>query len=365
MPYYPETTVVMGLARITRERRLPPNAAPRPSHTLLPGSTAEAVNTVLEGDIFREYRILDVAEELRLRRPSPEQLAEIIMVKEGQRALVGQELARRGSGRRARVLASPAEGQVVLVDGSRIILQLSERTLEIKAGIPGRVEEADSRFVRLTGNGALIQCVWGNGGYVYTSYKFLPEGGFVALSKQDPRISEYRQTVLISPQPVDKGALLVAQQQQIAGVVAPSMASNLREFALQLTFPVLLTEGFGQRRPTALIYRLLQDNMGRQASFNASVPDHWSPDRPEIMIQLPSEGIVPRTPALDQPVRVGAPVRITRAPWDGLVGEVVELPTQPQRLANGLRLPCARVRLPDDRVEWVALANVELLGQPV
>lgn len=365
MPYHPETTVIMGLARIQRERSLPPQAVPRPTHTLVTGSQVEAVNTVLEGDILKEYRILDVTQALKLRNPSPEYLAELITIREGQRILVGQELARRGHGRRAKVLSAPAEGQVVRIEGSRIIIQLSERPVEMKARIPGRVEEADDRTVRLTGNGALIQCAWGNGGYSYDVYRFLPEDGFVGLSKQDPRISKYRRVVVISPQPINKGDLMVAQQQEVAGVVAPCMPVNLREFAMQLKFPVLLTEGFGKRRPTALIYRLLQDNMGRQAAFDAAIPDPWSREQPEIMIQLPSEGILPPTPALTQELYVGAQVRITRAPWDSLIGEVVDLPATPQRLENGLRVPCARVLLPGDRTVMVALANIELLGQPV
>lgn len=365
MPYHPETSVIMGLARIQRERRLPPEAVARSTHTIISGATVEAVNVVLEGDVYREYRIIDVAAHFKLRDPGEEELAEIIQVQAGQRALVGQELARRGKGRRTKTLISPAEGQVIRVEGSRIILQLSERAVEIKARMPGKVEDADNRAVRILGTGALIQCAWGNGKFTYDAYRFLPEDGFVGLSKLDPRISEYRRVVVVSPHPINKGDLLVAQQQEAAGVVAPCMPSNLREFAMQLTFPVLLTEGFGQRRPTALVYRLLQDNMGRQAAFDAAIPDHWSHNRPEIMIQLPSEGILPPTPALDQALVEGAQVRVTRAPWDGMVGEVVELPDMPQRLPNGLRLPCARVRLPGDRVELVALANLELLGPPV
>jgi hypothetical protein len=140
------------------------------------------------------------------------------------------------------------------------------------------------------------------------------------------------------------------------------MPSNLREFAMQLKFPVLLTEGFGQRRPTALIYNLLQSNMGRQAAFDAASPDRWSSVRPEIMIPLPSGGVVPPVPALDQSLEVGAQVRITRAPWEGMIGEVIELPAAPEVAESGLRLPCARVRLPTNREGLIPLANVELLG---
>jgi hypothetical protein len=362
MSTYPETTIIQGLARIQRERRLPPQAIPRPVH-LVAGQAVDAVNVVLEGDILKQYRILDVAAFFDIRQA--QKAAELIEVTAGQRIQFGQELARRGKGRRARTMLSPVEGQVVRIEDSRIIIQASERRVEIQAKVPGELVSVEPNAVQVVGNGAIIQCAWGNGQYGFSPYRFVPEHGFVGLSKLDVRISEYRHVVIISPAPINKGDLMVAQQQEVAGVVAPSMPSNLREFAMQLTFPVLLTEGFGQRRSTELIYTLLQSNMGRQAAFDAVVPDPWSKDRPEIVIPLPSGGTLPPAPALDQPVAVGARVRIIRAPGYGRIGEVVALPNGPQVVGSGLRLPCARVRLSDERVVVVPLANLELLGQTV
>lgn len=362
MPTYPETTIIQGLARVQRERRLPPQAIPRPVH-IVAGQTVDAVTVVLEGDILKRYRILDVGAFFDIRQA--QKAAELIEVSEGQRIQVGQELARRGKGRRAKSMLSPVDGQVVRIEDSRIIIQARERTVEIQAKIPGELVLVEPNAVQVAGNGAIIQCAWGNGQFAFRPYRFLPDEGFVGLSKLDVRISEFRHVVIISPAPITKGDLLVAQQQDVAGVVAPSMASNLREFAMQLTFPVLLTEGFGQRRPTELIYTLLQSNMGRQAAFDAAVPDPWSKDRPEIVIPLPSGGTLPPRPALDQPVAVGARVRIIRAPGYGRIGEVVALPDAPQVVGSGLRLPCARVKLPNERVVVVPLANLELLGQTV
>lgn len=359
MPYYPETTVIQGLAHVIRDRRLPKEVMPRVSH-LVAGTDAEAMHVVLEGEVLREYRIFDVAAALKER--DLDRLAAMLEVGEGERVRAGQDLARRGKGRRGKVLVSPANGLVVRIHEGRIVLQISERSVEVQAKLPGEIEKVESHLVRIAGNGAIMQCAWGNGRFCYEAFRFLPQDGFVGLSRLDPRISEFRGVVIISPFPINKGDLMVAQQQEASGVVAPSMPSNLREFALGLTFPVLLTEGFGQKRPTALIYNLLRDNMGRQAAFDAATPDRWSGERPEIVIPLPSGGVAPPTPVLDRPLRVGAQVRILRAPWDGLIGEVVELPETPQVVTNGLRVPSAKVRLPGERIGLVPLANLELLG---
>ncbi|HEX3050564.1 MAG TPA: hypothetical protein VHP83_07920 [Aggregatilineaceae bacterium] len=358
MPYYPETTIIQGLARIQRERRLPPTAEPRPTHTIQ-GAPVDPIHVVLEGDLLKDFRILDVAKLLNIRDP---EFASTVITAQVGRVQVGQELARRGKGRRAKVVQSPADGVIVGIEGSRIIMQVAERSIEILARIQGEIISAEPHVVKMTGNGALIQCAWGNGGFCYEAYRWLPEEGFAGLSKLDVRISEFRNVVIVTPQPINKGDLLVAQQQEVAGVVAPSMPANLREFVMQLKFPVLLTEGFGSRRPTGLIYTLLQSNMGRQAAFDAVVPDRWSWERPEIMIPLPSGGVLPPTPVLDKALDLGSQVRITRAPWDGLIGEIVDFPAAPQVVGSGLRLPSAKIMLSNGQAVMVPLANLELLG---
>ncbi len=361
MPYYPELTVIQGFTTVVRTRKLPPHAIADAPQVVL-NEPVDAVQTVLVGEILGDYHIIDVAAELKIKNPTPQRMDEILRVEEGMRVQFGQEIARTGKGRRTRVLYAPVDGVVTAILDHRLVLQEARQALELKARIPGQVSAADTHQVTITGRGALIQCAWGNGGYAYRAYRFLPPDGFAGLSKMDPRISEYRNVVIISPAPLNIGDLMVARQQNVAGVVAPSMSADLREFAMQLTFPVLLTEGFGHRRPTTLIYRLLQENMGRQAAFDAVQPERWADDRPEIMIPLPAEGMAPPAPSPDQALLVGTQVRITRAPGDGLVGTIEALPQTPLVLENGLRVPCAQVRLSADRVVPVPLANLELLG---
>lgn len=248
------------------------------------------------------------------------------------------------------------------MDDGRIIIQASERAVEVLARTPGEVESVENDIVRISGVGAVMQCAWGNGRFFFGGYQLLPEEGFAALRTLDPTISPYRAQMIISPLPIAQADLLLAQRQEAAGVVAPGMPASLREFALGLTFPVILTEGFGRRQPTALIYRLLQSNMGRQAAFDAATPDHWRWERPEIVLPLPAGGTFPEAPSLTRALAVGAEVRLTRAPWDGLLAQVVALPPTPQVIDNGLRTQCARVRLPNNREVLVPLANLELLG---
>lgn len=361
MPHYPETNVIKGLARVIRHRQLPRGVVHR--RTLVTaGAQVSAVTVVLQGEVLREYHVLDVAQALKWPKATPAQIAEAILVTAGQRVRLGQELAQRGRGRRQRVLQAPTEGEVVEVDEGRIILQSSERAVEVLARIPGEVESVENDVVRISGTGAVIQCAWGNGQFFFGSYVFLPQEGFVALRQADLAMSPYRGKMLISPVPVERAELTIARQAQVAGVVAPGMPASLREFAMGLTFPVMLTEGFGHRQPTTLIYRLLHSNMGRQAAFDAALPERWSGERPEIVIPLPAGGMYAEAPSVLRALEVGDQVRLTRAPWDGVLAEVVALPAGAQVIGNGLRVQCARVRLPNKREVIVPLANLETLG---
>ncbi len=360
MPYYPETSVVMGLARVQRERKLPRGVVPREMQAT-PRTDIEAFQVVLQGDVLGEFHTVD-ASSLVKKASDPSEVAGYIEVRQGQHVEAGQVLARRGRGRRIKTVIAPVNGQVMRIEGTEIVLQVIERSVEVYAGIPGQVEQAENNTVLISATGALIQCAWGNGQLCFETFRMLPEDGFNGLSQIDMRISEYRRVVVISPDPLTKRDLAIAEQQEVAGIVAPCMPSNLRELALRLTFPVILTEGFGPRRPTDAIFQLLGSSVGRQAAFNAAIPDRWTGERPEILIPLPSGGAMPPAPTVDRALQVGDRVRIVRAPWDGLVVEVVELPSVPQVTESGLRLPSARVKLPSGRMTAIALVNLELLG---
>ena len=155
----------------------------------------------------------------------------------------GQVLAQRGRGRRTTTITAPTRGRVD-PRGHKIVLQRIERTVEVFAGIPRRGRLTENGTVVISGTGA-DQCAWGNGP-LCTDVRFLPDDGFIGLAAQDVRISEYRRVVVVSPEPLparpgDRGG-------PGGGGRRARVCLHLREFALG-PFPIVLTEGFGQRRP--------------------------------------------------------------------------------------------------------------------
>jgi hypothetical protein len=236
----------------------------------------------------------------------------------------------------------------------------------VKAMCPGEITSIrGSSEVLLETVGALIQCAWGNGKREYVSYRMEPSGGIEAISHGQIDSAEYRNVALVVNRPIlDTSVFRVAFDLELAALVAPSMPSNLRELALRQTIPVILTDGFGKQPMSEVIFKLLSDNVGRPALFDATEPERWSTSRPEIIIPLPAGTAGnPPTPEVDQPVIEGATVRATRAPFAGMTGRVRRLVETPRSVENGLRLAGAEVQLTSGQTVFVPLANLELLGR--
>ena len=88
--------------------------------------------------------------------------------------------------------------------------------------------------------------------------------------------------------------------------------------------------------------------------------------RPEIVIPLDStnghtaEGTAG---AFAAPLEIGAPVRIIRDPWFGVLGKVSDLPHEPRVLASGSKARVLEVTSRSGERLIVPRANVEIIGE--
>lgn len=364
MAYYPQTTVVMGMTTIRRERRLPPHAIGEVKVTL--NALVDPATVVLQGAVPSDFVILDALKALGLRRADEIDPETMLQVEVGEVVDEGQPILAIGSGRRGRAFNSPIRAVFARLEGSRVILQTNPVPVEVQALSPGIVTSIrENRLVLVETTGSLVQGAWGNGKGVYAQLSLEPEGGLEGL-QGDEWMKQYQGTAMVINRPIVNPAIfMIANAQDIAALIAPSMRSNLREAALRLPYPVLLTEGFGEMQMSEVVYNLLRSNQNRAATIDAIEPSRWSTERPEIVIPLPSGGAKPRVPEKDQPLVEGAVVRLTRAPLAGKTGRVRRVLTDPRPVENGLRLAGAEVLLPDEQIVFVPLANLELLGRPV
>jgi hypothetical protein len=154
------------------------------------------------------------------------------------------------------------------------------------------------------------------------------------------------------------------EEKGLAGVIAPSMDTSLIDQALAMKSAIMLTEGFGDMTMGYNVYNLLSEYDGHQVIVDAHLPNRWEVRAPEVIVNLaPKEGEIPARPNIMLTLREGMNVRVTRAPYAGLTGLVVDLPESPVLLDNGLRIRCAQVELVIGETVFVPLTNIEVLGR--
>lgn len=357
MSYHPDQRFVTAMTTIRRYALLPEEALG--SVSVQEGARVDQRDVVAHGALPSRHLILDAARFLRLRKP--EQLDSLMLVKVGEAVNARQPLAGKSATRGRRLLA-PARGLVAHVGDGRIILREMPQLLDLEAGVRGRVVEIQAgRGVVIETIGALVQGVWGNNRRVLATLRLEPEEGVENIT-QDSLEMQYVGVVVVTRRPLRRASLRVMREQGFSGIIAPTMASRLRDEALQAEGAILLTEGFGSARMSNLVYSLLSDFDKRQVTVDALTPTRWDSRRPEVIINLPAEQ---RPPGINPMLSVqrGLMVRATRAPHAGSTGKVVDLPKSPVLLDNGLRVPCAQVEFISGETAFVPLANLEYYGK--
>jgi len=352
---------MLAWTTVRRERMLPETAVGI-TH-VVKGKTVNLRDVIAQGSVPARFVFIDAMPILRLRRP--EELDSLIIPEIGENVEEGQVLAGRRTDRGRRVF-SPVNGIFLYAGEGRLIIQETPAVIDVEAGLVGNVIEVyPNRGAVIEAYGALVQGVWGNGRRVIGALRLEPEDGLESIFDDQAIGQRYSGTVVLTRRALKDISLSVIADQSIGGVIAPSMDPALIERALHLPAAILLTEGFGDLRMSNQLYSLLEEFVERQATVDAIVPDRWEDtNRPEVFINLPARsGDRPPAPRIEQPVRVGEQVRLTRAPHIGSIGEITHLPKTPRLLDNGLRVPCAQVVLVTGESVMVPLANLEVLGK--
>jgi hypothetical protein len=357
MSFYPDQRFVSDLIRLRRDVRLPDGALG--GVVVSKGQAVEIRNKVARGIIPNRHIIIEAANELGLRDFSA--LKNLMLVKERTRILEKDPIAGKDPKRGKRVFA-PKDGMVVFVGEGRIIFQEMPRVVELEAGVRGTVVDVvNEREVRIEAVGALVQGVWGNGRNVITTMRMEPSGGIEEMPR-DELDTNYRNEIIISTHPITPEVLEVAEFRGFGGIVAPSMSAGLLDEALAWQGAILLTEGFGEMRMSPSTLELLKEFDNYQATLNASLVNRWEMRRPELVISR-SSGDNIAVPGMFDGIKRGAIVRITREPYGGLIGKVLELPKKAMLLENGLRVMSAKVELTTTGQQFfVPLASIEFVS---
>lgn len=357
--HYADQRHMIAWTTVRRQRLLPDGAI-----GVVEAQNRQHVNlrdVIARGSVPSRYVFVDAMEALKLRRAAD--LDGLMLVQIGEDVEAGQVLAGRSATRGRRVI-SPVTGILVHADEGRIIIQETPELMDLEAGLVGQVVEVlPGRGVVIEAYGALVQGVWGNGRRLIGPLRMEPEDGLEAIF-DDSIDRQYSGSIVVTRRTLKEASFVAIEGQNIGGVIAPSMDASLYEQALQTNVAMILTQGFGDIRMNVQLANLLEGFVGRQTTLDAFLPSRWESRRPEIFINLPVRaGERPPEPNIGQVLRPGMTVRLTRAPYAGWIGEVVDLPNAPQMIDNGLRVRCARVALVTGETTLVPLANLEVFGR--
>jgi len=356
--YYLDQRYASPLTVIRREAMLPEEALGNVRTTV--GKRVDVRDVVANGVVPSRYIVLNGLDFFNLRKP--EQLDELMLVERGDVVEPKQAVAGKRADRGKRMF-SPVRGLLSRVIDGRIILQEMPDVMDVEAGVRGRVINVEpGRGVVIEAIGAQTQGVWGNGNRVIGLLRLEPADGLASVDP-DSLEQRYAGVVALTRRPLSPEAFTVLEEQNIAGVVAPSMDATLMPRALAWEGALILTEGFGSSRMSTVVYNMLSEFAEQVATLDAYTPSRFETRTPEVIINVGDREAKPTPPNVMLALRENMTVRVTREPHTGITGKILSLPKSPVRLPNGLRVPCAQVELVSGEKTFVPIANLEVLGR--
>jgi hypothetical protein len=344
---------VLPLTSIVRERLLPV-AGKVTAHM---NQRVSPTDVIAEASFAREHALLDVARTFGVSNTAADKL---IKVNEGDRVSVGALIAESG-GIFSRAIRAPRPGRVMVVGGGQVLMEVGDTRVELKAGLPGQIIQIiPERGVVIRTTGGLIQGTWGNGRIDNGEMRVLIEKPDDVLTADRLDMS-MRGNVILGGHVRDVETLRAGAEQQIRGLIIPSMLSSLIQTAYQMRYPILVLDGFGVLSMNSAAFKLLSTNNKREVTVNAEHFDRYSSNRPEVIIPLPVTN-EPDEPNPFSMLAVGLTVRMRRPPFVGMIGTVSNLPAGLSTLPSGLRAPAADVKLENGESVTVPLVNLEVVG---
>jgi hypothetical protein len=209
---------------------------------------------------------VEVAKELDV---APDELAPYLCVTPGQEVERGQWLAAELRPTLLRKVESPVRGKVSRIDkhfGIVLIEPLLEE-LEIKAWLPGVVQDVSDRGCTVACNGMVITGIWGSGGETAGPLTFSSvEAGKVA-------VRDFADAATIT-QTKERGAAgLICAGVNLQDVIEPHPP-----------FTIVVLEGFGEQRLPDNLRDVLAEHEGRLTLLDGTTQLRVGVRRPQIIL---------------------------------------------------------------------------------
>ena len=125
---------------------------------------------------------------------------------------------------------------------------------------------------------------------------------------------------------------------------------------------LILTEGFGKIHMARQTFELLKKHEGDVASINGATQIRAGVIRPEVIIPIKTDQKEDSEKKEIIGMDIGTEVRIIRAPYFGIIGNVTELPHKLQKLESGSLARVAKIKIGETQKEvLLPRANLEMI----
>jgi len=218
----------------------------------------------------KEFTAVQVAKELGVE---PVKLPPYLKVKPGDEVDRGQWLASVLDKDKFKFVESPVRGKVSRIDkyfGIVLIEPLLEE-LEVKAWLPGTVQEVTERGCTVMCNATTITGVWGSGG---ETAGFLT---FAGPAKGKVAVCDFADSATVAETKKQGAAGLICAGVNLQDVIEP-----------QLPFTIVVLEGFGEQQLADDVRQALAEHEGKLALLDGTTQLRVGVRRPKVILPAPS-----------------------------------------------------------------------------
>ena len=307
----------------------------------------------------------------------PADVPECLLKKAGDTLQAGDVLARTKGifGRFRTEYTAQVAGTIESVSSvtGQVIVRGAPLPVEVLAYLTGRVTQVVPREgCVIEADATFVQGIFGIGGEVFGPIRMACRDHDQELTP-DLITADMKGAVVVGGARVTEEAIERARSIGVAALVTGGVDDRDLETFLGYTLGVaitghervgltlVVTEGFGEIAMAERTFTLLASREGAEAAVNGATQIRAGVMRPEIIIPLET----PLTTA-DQAagtdtggLEIGAPVRVIRDPYFGVIGTVASLPPEPQVLASGSLARVLEVTFATGKGVMIPRANVE------
>ncbi len=271
---------------------------------------------------------------------------------------------------------APASGTLEAVSGitGQAIIREAPIPVSVQAYIDGKVTAIiEDEGVEVSTMAAFIQGIFGIGGERRGEIKVITPDTTTTIT-DDMIHDDCKGKVLVGGSFLTHKAFMKAQRVGATGVVVGGFNySDIKKIVgydigvaitgqEEINTTLIITEGFGEVHMAQQTFDLLRAHEGRMASINGATQIRAGVIRPEIIIPIEGNEDLKEKHAELFGMEPGTEVRVIRAPYFGMLGEVTALPHELQRLESGSLARVAKVKLYETQKEvLLPRANLEMI----